>query len=213
MKENYTEIAIVLDRSGSMSTIAEDIKGGFDTFIADQAKLPGECRVSLVQFDDQYQPVYGSILAKDCPKLRLEPRGNTALLDAIGKTIVTLGEKLAAMPEANRPAKVIFVVMTDGQENASREFKTHTISEKIKEQTEKYNWQFVFMGANQDAILSAKEYSIPTNSALTFAANQMGVASGYASLSASVGSYRSGEINLMSFSPEDRKKQKDAGAE
>jgi hypothetical protein len=151
-RSDLTDIIVVLDRSGSMAAIKSDTEGGFNAFIADQLKVPGEARVTLVQFDDQYELVYSAKDIMQVPELELKPRGMTALLDALGRTIVQAGERLAAMEESERPGKVIFVVLTDGLENSSKEWTREKVFGLITQQTEKYAWVFTYLGANQDAI-------------------------------------------------------------
>lgn len=152
MKPNSAEIIFIIDRSGSMQSIAQDMRGGFANFIAEQRKLPGECRVTLTRFDNVYENVYSGMLISDVPPLELEPRGGTALLDAIGRTITETGARYAAMPESQRPSKVFVVIVTDGHENASREWSHAKVTAAIKHQRTNYAWEFVFMGASEDAI-------------------------------------------------------------
>ncbi len=208
-KPNFTEIIVVLDRSGSMEMVRKDTIGGFNAFVEEQKKTTGEAKLTLVQFDDQYLVVYGGLPIQDVPKLTSEtfvPRGMTALLDAVGKTINIVGDRLANTAEDQRPSLVLFVIITDGHENASKEFKLTQIKEKIKHQTEKYNWEFVFLGADQDA----------------FQAEAMGVCAGntfnytsdatigtYAAFSATVSDVRSRGITANGIGDAMRKKTKD----
>jgi hypothetical protein len=189
---NKTLIVMLLDRSGSMSSIAQDTIGGFKTFIDEQKKAPGECLVSLFQFDDRYDVVYVNRPVDTVGELPLLPRGSTALYDAMGKTITDVGRQLAAMPEAERPGHVIFVVMTDGHENFSREFSAAEIKRMVEHQTEKYGWNFVFIGANQDAILTARSLGISGQNALTATADSLGTHSVYRSLAKNTTRYRVG---------------------
>lgn len=179
--QSKTDITFVLDRSGSMAVIRTDTEGGFNQLIADQKALKADVRVSLMQFDDVFEEVYSALPVEEVPELRLEPRGFTALHDAIGITIKKTGERLAKLPESERPGKVIFVIMTDGGENASREY-LNKIEPLIKHQRETYNWDFVFIGANQDAVLTGNGLGIGIN--LSMAANSAGTAQAYASTSA-----------------------------
>jgi len=205
MKDNFTRIAIVLDRSGSMESCKESTVAGFNEFIRTQKEIPGEATVKLVQFDDQYETVFDKPL-KECPELTQHtfvPRGSTALLDAQGRTIVELGQELAALPESERPSKVIVVTLTDGMENASKQYNLDKIGEMIREQRDKYNWDFVFLGANQDAIATAAAMSIPLPSAMSYSTSKAGVAATMAAVSHYVGAARKG--NAAAFSTEDRK--------
>ncbi len=212
MKDNFTRIAIVLDRSGSMESCKESTVAGFNEFIRTQREIPGEATVKLVQFDDQYETVFDKPL-KECPELTqntFAPRGSTALLDAQGRTIVELGRELAALPESERPSKVIVVTLTDGLENASKQYNLDKIGEMIREQRDKYNWDFVFLGANQDAIATAAAMSIPLPSAMSYSTSNAGVAATMAAVSHYVGAARKGKA--AAFSAEDRKSamEKDA---
>ena len=157
---NKTEIICILDRSGSMASTAADMRGGFDAFIAEQRNLPGECAVTLVQFDNEYECVYAGRPVAEVPPLVLVPRGSTALLDAIGKTINETGARFAAMPEEQRPGRVMVVIVTDGQENASEEFRLDAVRAMVDHQRSAYSWEFIYLGANQDAYQEASRYGI-----------------------------------------------------
>jgi uncharacterized protein YegL len=151
-RADLTHIYFLLDRSGSMQTIKTDIEGGFAAFVEEQQRTPGECRVTLAQFDDRYDVVYSSVPVAQVPPLDLQPRGRTALLDAMGRFITSAGEELAALAETERPGTVIMAIMTDGKENASQEWTHPAIKALVEQQTESYSWQFLYMGADQDAI-------------------------------------------------------------
>jgi len=190
-KKDLTEIIVVLDRSGSMFSIKADMDGAFDSFVAEQRKLPGQATLTLVQFDDVCEQVYGSKPLSDVPPMALTPRGSTALYDAIGKTISETGARLKGLPEAERPERVLFLVITDGHENASREYTQPRIAEMVKHQTDKYSWCFVYLGANQDAVMTGKGIGIGI--AENFAANSVGTKSLMANVSHSTRSYRGGK--------------------
>ncbi len=212
MKDNFTRIAIILDRSGSMESCKESTVAGFNEFIRTQRELPGEATVKLVQFDDQYETVF-DVNLNSCPELTQNtfvPRGSTALLDAQGRTIVELGQELAALPEQERPSKVIVVTLTDGLENASKHYNIQQIGELIREQRDKYSWDFVFLGANQDAIATAEAMNIPLPSAMSYSTSKAGIAATMAAVSHYVGAARGGRA--AAFSAEDRKSamEKDA---
>ena len=150
--QTLTHIEFLLDRSGSMASIKSDIEGGFNSFVADQAQQPGTCTVSLAQFDNVYEVVYTGTDVHRVPPLTLAPRGSTAMLDAIGRSVTELGARIAALPEEQRPGTVIVAIMTDGLENASKEWTYPAIKAVITEQESTYNWQFLYLGADQDAI-------------------------------------------------------------
>ena len=148
-QENYTHVTFVVDRSGSMSDIAADMTGGIKTLIDEQFAEPGQITITLTQFDDTVETCQRLATAPFTYELR--PRGSTALLDAVGREIVKTGEDLAALPEDKRPARVLFVVVTDGMENASSEFRLAQVRDLIAQQTGQYGWQFQFLGAEEAA--------------------------------------------------------------
>lgn len=205
-KPGYTHIQIVLDRSGSMEGIRDDVIGGLNTFIAEQAKVPGSCTVGLSQFDDQFENVYSFVDINKVEKRTREnyiPRASTALFDAIGKTIHELGTDLAAKPEDERPSKVIFLIQTDGFENSSKEFTADAVKKLIEQQTKKYQWDFVFLGANQDAFLTAGSIGIAAGATTNFNASAAGVQAVYMSTSNAVA--RSRNMNaVMSYTQEEQ---------
>lgn len=189
-KKDLTEIIVVLDRSGSMEHIKKDMEGGFNAFVEEQRREPGEARLTLVKFDEEVALEYAGVPLENVPPLSIVPRGWTALHDAIGMTIVKTGERLAALPEDDRPKRVLFVVITDGEENRSKEWNAARVKEAVQHQTEKYSWQFVYIGANQDSVLNAKDLGIPV--AQNFTPDSGGVEVMTKNLSGSTRSYRGG---------------------
>lgn len=166
MNDKLTDLTVVLDRSGSMASCKSDAEGGLNEFIRKQKELPGECLFSLVQFDTEYECVHRAIQIQDVPHCSLEPRGSTALLDAVGKSINETGKRLKTMEESQRPGLVAFVIVSDGQENSSRKFTKTKIKKMIDHQTNVYKWQFTYLGANQDAFAEAGGMGIdPANAA------------------------------------------------
>ncbi|KAB7745662.1 VWA domain-containing protein [Nostocoides sp. F2B08] len=165
---DLTHLYFLLDRSGSMQSIREDTVGGFDAFIAEQRTQPGDCRVTLAQFDDRYDVVYADLPIAEVPGLQLQPRGTTALLDAIGRLVTDAGERLAALPEAGRPGTVIVGIMTDGHENASKEWTHAAVRSLIQQQTQTYGWEFLYMGADQDAIEVGTGLGVPASRSMTY---------------------------------------------
>lgn len=215
MKNNYTDITVIIDRSGSMQRLAEDTRGGFNKFLEDQKAAPGEATISVDLFDHEFITLVDARPINACPKLDSKnyvPRGNTALLDAVGRAITRTGERLAKMDEKDRPSKVVCVIITDGYENASTEYNKARIREMIKLQQDTYKWEFVFLGANQDAFAEAAAFGMKAGSGMTYAANNIGTQSLYASVSSNLRSFRTGAKADMTFTDADLKAQKDAGA-
>ncbi|WP_163100082.1 vWA domain-containing protein [Peribacillus alkalitolerans] len=177
MSKNSTEIIFLLDRSGSMAGLESDTIGGFNAFIKRQCQLEGETNLTTVLFDDHYEVLWNGIDANQARLTEEEyyVRGCTALLDAVGKSILQVGHRLSMTNIENRPGKVIFVITTDGMENASREFTYRKVKELIKHQQEKYNWEFIFMGANIDAAEEADSIGIAKENAYSFEASDTGV--------------------------------------
>ena len=164
----YTHIAFLLDRSGSMQTIKTDTEGGFDAFIAEQRHQPGRCTVTLAQFDTDYEEVYADRPIEQVPPLSLAPRGRTALLDSIAHLVHSTGARLSGLPEDQRPGTVIIGIMTDGYENASREYTHPAIKSLIEQQEQQYQWTFMYLGANQDAIEVGASIGIHRDRSLTY---------------------------------------------
>lgn len=212
--KDKTDITIILDRSGSMQSVKTDTIGGFNSFLDAQQKVSGEAALSLVQFDDQYETVYldrDINSADQLTEATFQPRGMTALYDAIGRTVNAVGQRLANLPESERPNKVLLVIMTDGFENSSQEFNAARISEMINHQRNAYKWEFMFIGANQDAVLSAREIGIPTQAALTYTANAAGTVAAFGSVAEKVAMYRqSNDAAALQFDDKDREKQEKA---
>ena len=160
MRTDLTDITMVVDRSGSMESIKSDAEGGINSFIDQQKQEPGEALLTLVQFDTEYEFVHSGVPVKQIPAFTLVPRGSTALLDAVGRAINETGARLAAMAESQRPALVVFVIVTDGAENSSREFTRDQIRTMVEHQQSAYKWQFTFLAANQDAFAAGGSMGI-----------------------------------------------------
>lgn len=173
---NSTHIAMLLDRSGSMQAMKDATIEGFDLYMAEQKATPGRCTVTLAQFDDRYEEVYADRPVADVPPLVLEPRGSTALLDSIARLVHTTAERLAALPEDERPATVLVGIMTDGYENASKEYTHAAIKALVTEKETKDGWAFLYMGANQDAIEVGASLGVRRDRSLTYDAGNVGAA-------------------------------------
>jgi hypothetical protein len=177
MNNDLTEIIFLLDRSGSMGGLEHETIGGFNSFIEKQSQLPGQTLVTTVLFDDKVEQLWSG-MEDDKVRLTQEEyyvRGCTALMDAVGKTILKVGHSLSGLEEEERPGKVIFVITTDGMENASVEFSASKVKDLINHQKERYNWEFVFLGANIDAAEEALNIGIDIESSYQFEASSKGV--------------------------------------
>jgi hypothetical protein len=201
MINNYTHITVLLDRSGSMDTVREETIKGFNKLIAEHKKEAGICTLTLHQFDDEFETLYSMAPVAEARKLNEEtfvPRGNTALLGAIGLAIDKTGQRLKNMPESVRPGKVIFVIITDGIENHShrapwaKDRTRAAVKEKIEHQAGTYKWEFIYIGANQDAVLEARDMGIAGANAINYTANAVGTQCIYDSLAENTRKYRSG---------------------
>jgi Mg-chelatase subunit ChlD len=171
------DIIVVLDRSGSMQSIKEQTISGFNEFLQDQKKNNKGASITLVQFDHEFEMVYEAReikRARELNTMTYVPRGMTALLDAIGKTIKLTRQRHKQLEKPDRPEKTIFVIITDGYENSSTVFTRQDIFKKITKMENKHNWDFVYLGANQDAIREAAHYGIKEKKAMTFAADAVG---------------------------------------
>lgn len=172
-----TEIAVILDRSGSMDSIRRDMEGGFRTFVKKQRKAAGTCVLSLYQFDDHYDVVFEERALDDVSGLDLVPRGSTALFDALGNSIARIGERLRSKPDEQRPGTVIVMVITDGMENASHEYDAAAVRKLIARQERKYNWRFMFLGADAASVAEARDLGV--RAVARYAKSTAGVADMY----------------------------------
>jgi hypothetical protein len=209
-KNDYTHITVILDRTGSMESIRDDIIGGFNAFLEEQQKLPGKATMTLVQFDSQdpYEIICRFALAAEVPKLDRNvyvPRASTPLLDAIGRGINDLEASIGQMGDEAQPSKVVLAIVTDGQENASREFNKAQIVKMIEEKTKKNDWQFVFLSSDLDAIRDAEAYGIDKQANLAYVKDSQGTRNAFSVLSKNSADYRSNKKKKMEFDLNDRK--------
>ena len=198
MNSNLTEIIAILDRSGSMEHLTADTIGGYNSFIKEQQNVSGEAVLTTVLFDDQYELLHDRV---DIKKVRpitgkeYFARGSTALMDAMGKTIAAIGAKLHNTPEAERPAKVIVFIITDGEENSSVEYTQEKVKEIVELQRNTYKWEFIFIGANIDSFSTAGSLGIDTGNAFCIAADGDGTVRAHSAMRKAVSNYRtSGDI-------------------
>lgn len=209
-----TDITVVLDRSGSMESIADEVIKGLNAFVKGQQEIEGDAWFTLVQFDDEYDVVHFRVPIADVPKVTrrtYQPRGSTALLDAIGRTINDVSARLAKMRPVDRPDQIVFAVQTDGQENASQEFTRQQIFRMIRDRergatTEtpgQPTWEFVFLAANQDAIQEGGHLGFAASKAVDFDADAGGVQAMYSVMSEKVAMKRRNAAS-MDFTETDR---------
>ena len=209
MKSDYTHLTVILDRTGSMESIRDDTIGGFNAFLTGQQDEPGEATLTLVQFDSQdpYEIIHHFKPIANVPLLTRQtfvPRASTPLLDALGRGINDLEQSLGQKAEAERPARVVMVIITDGQENASREFRKNQIEKMITEKAEKSDWQFVYLSADVNAFDDATSYGIPVGAILRFGRSRGAVKSALGSLSRQASKYHAAKLKVA-FDEEDRK--------
>lgn len=193
MKEGLSEIICIIDASGSMKLIKNDAIGGFNSFLDEQKKLPGEAALTLIQFNTDYDVIHENKPLSEVNPIKDKeyiPKGSTALLYAVGKAIDSTGQRLANTPEEKRPDKVIVAILTDGQENASQSYDLPKINSMIRHQKEKYSWEFIFLGANQDSFAEAAKIGIDSKDTFDFAATNEGIKTAYSEMSDSISTYR-----------------------
>ncbi len=201
MRKDFTVIAVIVDRSGSMQNMPK-AEAGVNAFIESQRGVAGDCELTLVEFDDSYNVVCELEDINNIKEYKLQPRGMTALRDAIGKTVVSLGQKLSDLDESFRPEHVVVVIMTDGYENASIEFSAESVKSLIEQQQRDYSWEFVFLGANQDAILTGGVLGINANNSISFAG--AAVMDSYMMTGSNVAALRSGTATNLEYTDDQR---------
>ena len=193
MKTNITELVFILDRSGSMSGLESDTIGGYNALLDKQKKVPGEAVVTTVLFDDKYELLHDRINIKGIAPITEKEYyvcGSTALLDAVGKTINKIGNAQKHTSENLRADKVMVVITTDGMENASHEYTYDRIKYMIERQKEKYSWEFIFLGANIDAVSTAAKFGINSDRAANYHADSEGTRLNYEAVSCFVSEVR-----------------------
>ena len=194
MKKNLTELVFILDRSGSMAGLEADTIGGFNAMTQKQRKEPGEALVSTVLFDNETQVIHDRVPLEKVPALTQKEyyvRGCTALLDAVGGAIHHIGNVHKYAREEDRPEKTLFVITTDGMENASRRYTYNKVKAMIEHQREKYGWEFLFLGANIDAAREAARFGIRADRAANYHADHIGTEVIYEAVSEAVCQVRS----------------------
>lgn len=185
MLQRYHELICILDRSGSMETIKDDAIGGFNAFIAAQKSEAEDTRVTLELFDDRFERLFEALpiaMVRPLDHTSFVPRGSTALLDAIGRSLTHARSRIGGLPADQQPEGVIVCILTDGEENSSREYTYHSISDLVAACRDTDGWEFVFLAANQDAIAEASKLSIGGANAASFQATGKGAAAAFESM-------------------------------
>lgn len=193
MKKGLTELVFILDKSGSMGGLEVDTIGGYNAMLDKQKAVTGECLITTVLFDDDYDLLHDRIDVKAVGHISDKEYcvgGSTALLDAIGKTIHKIGNVQKNTAEDYKAEKVMFVIITDGAENASREYSPYLIKKMIERQKTQYGWEFIFLGANIDAVETAERFGIDSNRAQNYHADSEGVELNFRVMSDTVASFR-----------------------
>ena len=193
MKKGFTELVFILDKSGSMGGLERDTIGGFNSMLQKQKALEGECRITTVLFDNRYQLLHDRIdirAVSPMTEKEYQVGGSTALLDAIGQTIQKLVQVQKNTAEEYRAENVMFVIITDGEENASREYPAQKVKEMIEHEREKYGWEFVFLGANIDAVGTARSFGIAADRAVDYVPDAKGTELNFQMMSEAVATFR-----------------------
>lgn len=203
MKNNITEIVFILDRSGSMCALEEDTIGGFNSMIKEQKEKDGVCYVSTVLFNERSQVLHDRVKLEDVPEMTgkdYRASGSTALIDALGDAIHHIGNIHKYARKEDVPENTLFVITTDGMENASHKYSSSEVKRMIEHEKEKYGWKFVFLGANIDAVETARRYGMDEDLAMNYNPDRLGTAAVYRSLSKVAGNVRSSKsINAECF--------------
>jgi len=193
MKKNLTELVFILDRSGSMAGLEDDTIGGFNSMIQRQKEEPGEAFVSTILFDNDSTVIHDRVDLREIKPMTRKDyyvRGCTALLDAVGKAIHHIGNVHKYAREEDRPEHTLFVITTDGMENASRQYDYHKVRSMIEHEKEKYGWEFIFLGANIDAAAEAARFGISADFSVNYHADHLGTAVLYDAVSEAVSDVR-----------------------
>ena len=193
MKKGLTELVFILDKSGSMSGLEKDTIGGYNAMLKEQKSVTGECHITTVLFDNRYELLHDRIdirAVSPITEKEYQVSGSTALIDAIGKTINKIGNAQRHTADEYRAEKVMFVIITDGEENSSCEYSSDKVKSQIERQKEKYGWEFIFLGANIDAVETASKFGISADRAQNFHADEDGVELNYMVMSEAITSLR-----------------------
>ena len=193
MKKGLTELVFILDKSGSMGGLEKDTIGGYNSMLEKQKEVDGECLITTVLFDNDYELLHDRIDIKAVSPITAKEYcvgGSTALVDAIGRTIHKIGNAQRHTADDYRAEKVMFVIITDGEENASREYSAAKVKEMIERQKSRYNWEFIFLGSNIDAVETAGRFGINADRAVDYVPDGEGTALNFKMMSETVAEFR-----------------------
>jgi len=194
---NYTKIICILDRSTSMGSIIDESIKGFNSFLKEQKMMKGEATMTVHFFDTNYTTLFKDVdiqHVEEFTKNSYVPQGMTALYDAIGKTCISEIDWLGMKSLKDRPEKTLCIILTDGQENCSQEYSKDDVKNLIYDMREDYNWEFLFLAANQDACFTAQSFGISKGNAYTYTADSTGAADVYSIVATATSNYRSGDF-------------------
>jgi uncharacterized protein YegL len=214
MKKGLTELVFILDKSGSMGGLESDTIGGYNAMLEKQKAVEDECRMTTVLFDNNYELLHDRIDIKAVSAIAEKEYfvgGSTALIDAIGRTIHKIGNAQKHTAEDYRAEKVMFVIITDGEENSSREYSSEKVKKMIEHQKAKYGWEFIFLGANIDAVETAKRFGIAPNRAQNYHADSEGVELNFRVMSDTIAKFRACEAMSDNWNEEIQKDYKRRG--
>jgi len=203
MKKGSTELVFILDKSGSMSGLEADTIGGYNSMLAKQQAMEGDCRITTVLFDSNYELLHDRIDIKAAGQItdkEYQVGGRTALLDAVGKTIDKVANAQKHTAKDYRAEKVLFVIITDGEENSSREYSAEKVKAQIERQKTKHGWEFIFLGANIDAVRTAGRLGIASDRAVDYVFDSVGTILNFAAMADAVATFReTGEVQEEAF--------------
>ncbi|NBJ16961.1 MAG: VWA domain-containing protein [Dehalobacter sp. 4CP] len=214
MKKGLTELVFILDKSGSMGGLESDTIGGYNSMLEKQKSVDGECHITTVLFDNNYELLHDRIDIKavsSITKKEYAVGGSTALLDAIGRTIHKIGNAQKHTADDYRAEKVMFIIITDGEENSSREYSADKVKAQIERQKKNYGWEFIFLGANIDAVETAGRFGIPADRAQNYHADKEGVELNFRVMSEAVASFRECSAMPEGWNDEIQKDYKNRG--
>lgn len=193
MKDNLTEVVFILDKSGSMEELTSDTIGGFNSMLEAQKKEDGQCLITTVLFNQARDKIHDRVDVKDVPRMtaqEYQAAGTTALLDAMGETIQEVSAQIEALPASERPGKVMFTIITDGLENSSKTFRDPAQVKELIETYKKQGWEFMFLGANIDAVSTASSFGIDASHSADYVPDAAGAALNFSAVSHTVTSFR-----------------------